>query len=253
MWPWWDNLTTTWKLGTVHWYGAKREHRALQYWLSVKRILPWQEAKAFCKPRPVGDIPPEPRISTPNACVFAWTLARMLIEAPAWRPEENLLQRSSRLACNLPILGARAKWWPYWLLFWCSSWDDVLEATAQYRLPLVVASYRGFAKPLVYWGQWPIGVPVGCWPTISCWLLWNEQLGALYRVFAFPLSTAPLGGLWNFAEDIQDELQSGSCFCYGFWPEAPSAAVGSTTTRKTTFYCRWHDPRPAAVSSCDST
>lgn len=99
--------------------------------------------------------------------------------------------------------------------------DEAVRMIRDYRRPLTIASMRGFRmEPRKYKG-YHVFVPSGTWAHQMCWIEYNEELGALYRLNSWgpnahgaPLNGETPGGAWNLLEDIEKEFKTMQTECF---------------------------------------
>jgi len=93
--------------------------------------------------------------------------------------------------------------------------QELVEMIKVYRRPVTIASMRGFyMKPREYKG-YHVFTPSGQWAHQMCWIEYNEELPALYRMNSWgpeahgkPLRGETPGGAWNLLDDIDYELRA---------------------------------------------
>lgn len=99
--------------------------------------------------------------------------------------------------------------------------DEAVKMIRDFRRPLTIASLRGFRmEPRNYKG-YHVFVPSGTWAHQMCWIEYNEDLGALYRLNSWgadahgqPLNGEAPGGAWNLLDDIEYEFKNMDVECF---------------------------------------
>lgn len=99
--------------------------------------------------------------------------------------------------------------------------EEAVKMIRDYRRPLTIASMRGFQmQPRNYKG-YHVFTPSGSWAHQMCFIEYNEELPALYRLNSWganahgqPLRGETPGGAWNLLDDIEREFRSMSVECF---------------------------------------
>jgi len=99
--------------------------------------------------------------------------------------------------------------------------DEAVKMVRDYRRPLTIASLRGFRMTPVEYKGYHVFVPSGTWAHQMCWIEYNDDIKALYRLNSWgasahgkPFRNETPGGAWNLLEDIEREFKSYDCECY---------------------------------------
>ena len=99
--------------------------------------------------------------------------------------------------------------------------DEAVKMIRDYRRPMTIASLRGFRmEPREYKG-YHVFVPSGSWAHQMCFVEYNEELQALYRLNSWgpdahgkPLNGEIAGGAWNLLDDIESEFKRMDVECF---------------------------------------
>lgn len=99
--------------------------------------------------------------------------------------------------------------------------EEAVAMIRDYRRPLTIASMRGFKmQPREYRGK-HVFTPSGSWAHQMCWIEYDSELGALYRLNSWgaeahgrPLNGETPGGAWNLLEDIEREFKTMDVECF---------------------------------------
>ena len=99
--------------------------------------------------------------------------------------------------------------------------EDAVKMIRDYRRPLTIASMRGFQmQPRTYRGK-HVFVPSGTWAHQMCFVEYDPELPALYRLNSWgpdahgkPLNGEIAGGAWNLLDDIEREFKTMDVECF---------------------------------------
>lgn len=99
--------------------------------------------------------------------------------------------------------------------------EEAVKMIRDYRRPLTIASLRGFRmEPREYRG-YHVFVPTGTWAHQMCFVEYNDELPALYRLNSWgpnahgqPLRGEIAGGAWNLLDDVEKEFNSFKVECF---------------------------------------
>jgi len=102
-----------------------------------------------------------------------------------------------------------------------TSVDEAVKMIRDYRRPLTIASLRGFRmEPRNYKG-YHVFVPSGSWAHQMCFVEYNPDLPALYRLNSWgpeahgrPFNGEIAGGAWNLLDDIEAEFKRMDVECF---------------------------------------
>jgi len=103
--------------------------------------------------------------------------------------------------------------------------EECIVLVRECRVPVLIASYRGFHfKPGEHKGR-QIWRPCGVWPHAMCLIEYDHDLGAMYRLSSWGPNSMPPppegetpGGAWNLLEDLEKELSLEHAFLYVVFP-----------------------------------
>ena len=99
--------------------------------------------------------------------------------------------------------------------------EEAVKMVRDYRRPLTIASMRGFRMDPKEYKGYHVFVPSGSWAHQMCFIEYNDELPALYRLNSWgasahgsPLRGETPGGAWNLLEDIEREFRTMDIECY---------------------------------------
>lgn len=166
-----------------------------------------------------------------------WVACQHVLALEAWQTGGQLVRLPKRLgevyALRKSLIGQLERilllggvWeigrpWPCQVVV-LESADQIREAIATYRAPVLVASLQGFRSQTFDRLGRRVLVPCGCWAHVMLWTDWDGVIDGAYRwnnwglqYWGPPSNEHELpGGAWNLRKDIVAELEAGKSFVY---------------------------------------